>query len=115
MEKAKLPTCVHDQFHIVSEMVFMFSRTREHLSCWYKAVMKLLLERDDSVADLNDNDGRTPLSWAAEGGDEAVVKLLVERDDVAANSKDKNGRTPLWWAEEEEHEAIVRLLSLKLS
>jgi ankyrin repeat protein len=34
----------------------------------------------DVAADSKDEDGRTPLSWAARGGHEAVVKLLVERD-----------------------------------
>ncbi|KFZ00714.1 hypothetical protein V500_00962, partial [Pseudogymnoascus sp. VKM F-4518 (FW-2643)] len=53
-----------------------------------EAVVKLLVERDDVVADSKDKDGRTALSWAAESGHEAVVKLLVERDDVVADSKD---------------------------
>lgn len=52
--------------------------------------MKLLVEREDVMADLKDNHGRTPLMWAAESGHEAVVKLLVERDNVVANLKDKN-------------------------
>jgi len=38
-------------------------------------------------ADSKDEDGRTPLSWAAEEGHEAVVLLLVEREDVKADSK----------------------------
>ena len=60
---------------------------------------KLLSEiggNTDVSADSKDGKGRTPLSWAAEGGHEAVVKLLAERDDVAADSKDKWGRMPLW-------------------
>jgi hypothetical protein len=82
--------------------------------------VKLLVERDDVVADSKDDDGRTPLSWAAASGHdgfvcplverdedgtplswaawrghEAVAKLLVERDDVFADSKDKRSRTPL--------------------
>ncbi|KFX89694.1 hypothetical protein O988_08542 [Pseudogymnoascus sp. VKM F-3808] len=59
----------------------------------YKAVVKLLVERDDVVADMKDEYNRTPLSWAAENGHEAVVKLLVDRDDVVADSKDEYNRT----------------------
>jgi ankyrin repeat protein len=58
-------------------------------------VIKLLVKRDDVVVDLKDNDGRTPLSWAAERGHKAVIKLLVERDDVVVDLKDNDGRTPL--------------------
>ena len=63
-------------------------------------------------ADPNSEDfehGRTPLSWAAESGDEKVVGVLLKNGaDVA--SKDKNGRTPLWWATHMKHEALVRVL-----
>ena len=48
--------------------------------------------------DLNDDTGRTPLSWAAGAGHEAVVRLLVERDGVDVNSKDCGGVTSLMWA-----------------
>jgi hypothetical protein len=64
----------------------------------------------DVAADSKDEDGRTPLSWAAERGHEAVVKLLVERDDVAADSKDYYGRTPLSWAAGGGYEVVVKLL-----
>ena len=79
---------------------------------------RLLLEISrniDVTADSKDEDGRTPLWWAAAGGHEAVVKLLVERDDVTADSKDYDGRTPLWWAAARGHEAVVKLLRLKHS
>ncbi len=47
-----------------------------------EAVMRLLLARDSIDPDSKDNNGRTPLSWAAlswaaEEGREAVVKLLL--------------------------------------
>ena len=67
-------------------------------------------DRDDVEADSKDNEGRTPLSWAAGDGAEVVVKLLVDRDDVEADSKDNEGRTPLSWAAGEGHEAVVNLL-----
>jgi ankyrin repeat protein len=57
-----------------------------------------------------DENGRTPLSWAAENGLEAVVQLLLEaKADI--ESKDNNyGWTPLSWAAKNGHEAVVQLL-----
>ena len=57
--------------------------------------MKLLVERDNVVADLKDNSGWTPLLCAVWLRQEAVVKLLVKRDDVDANSKDNSSWTLL--------------------
>jgi ankyrin repeat protein len=56
---------------------------------------------------LKDNNGRTPLSWAAEGGDKAAVKVLLE-NGAELESKDNNGQTPLSWAAERGHEAVVK-------
>ncbi|KAF8421814.1 ankyrin repeat-containing domain protein [Tirmania nivea] len=61
-------------------------------------------------ADLHDDTGRSPLSWAAQKGHEAVVRLLLERNDVNVDAKDNRGRTPFSWAAGGGHEAIVRLL-----
>ncbi|EAW13604.1 ankyrin repeat domain-containing protein [Aspergillus clavatus NRRL 1] len=55
----------------------------------------LLLEREDLCADLPDQNGRTPLSWAAEYGELEAVKLLLQREDVDASSVDHDGLTPL--------------------
>ena len=60
--------------------------------------VRLLLERENVDADSKDNDGRSPLSWAAESEDEPIVRLLLERMDVEADSKDNNGDSPLSWA-----------------
>ena len=60
--------------------------------------------------ELEDESGRTPLSWAAGVGQEAVVRLLIERDDIDFNAGDYDGKTPLIWAAERGHEAVVRLL-----
>ncbi|KAH7132772.1 ankyrin repeat-containing domain protein [Dactylonectria macrodidyma] len=53
--------------------------------------------------------GWTPLSFAAESGQEAVVRLLLEKG-AAIESKDDNGCTPLSLAAKRGDEAIVRLL-----
>jgi hypothetical protein len=71
--------------------------------------VRRLLENEHN-ADSKDDNGRTPLSWAAGGGRETVVQLLVDRADVDADSKDNQGHTPLFWATMYGHEAVVRLL-----
>jgi hypothetical protein len=72
-------------------------------------VVKLLLEKGAEL-ESKDNDGRTPLSWAAKNGHKAVVKLLLEKG-AELESKDRvDGRTPLSWAAENGHSAVVKLL-----
>jgi len=73
-------------------------------------IAQLLLEREGVDANSKDEDGRTPLLWAADNGHEAVVQLLLEHEGVDANSKDEDGRTPLLWAAANGHEAVVQLL-----
>ena len=47
-----------------------------------KAVVKLLLVKDDVDPDSKDKGGRTPLLWATRNGHEAVVKLLIPMELV---------------------------------
>jgi ankyrin repeat domain-containing protein 50 len=56
-----------------------------------------------------DEDGQTPLLWAAQKGHEAAVKLLLERG-AELETKDKDGQTPLLWAAQNGDEAVVKLL-----
>jgi ankyrin repeat protein len=58
-------------------------------------VVKLLVELDDVDADLKDEYGQTPLSWAAWYGHGTVAKLLMEWNDVDAVSKDNQDGTLL--------------------
>jgi hypothetical protein len=83
-----------------------------HLTAYFgvEAVVKLLLDTGKVEADSKDNDGWTPLFWAADNGHEAIVKLLLDTGKVEADSKDEYGRTPLLVAAENGHEAIVKLL-----
>jgi ankyrin repeat protein len=58
-------------------------------------VNKLLLGRG-ADANSEDNNGQTPLLWAARGGYDAVVKQLLEKG-AAVDSKDSTyGWTPMF-------------------
>lgn len=53
-----------------------------------------LLDTGKAKVDSKDNDGRTPVSWAAEKGHAAVIKLLLETGKVEVDSKENLHR--LW-------------------
>ncbi|RYO90118.1 hypothetical protein DL766_002484 [Monosporascus sp. MC13-8B] len=59
---------------------------------------------------LEDDRRRSPLSYAAEKGNEAIVKLLLARTDIGPAAKDDSGRTSLSYAAEGGHESVMRLL-----
>jgi ankyrin repeat protein len=69
--------------------------------------VKLLLHTGNVDADSKNNDGQTPLSWAARNGHEAIIKLLLNTGNVNADSKDNDGRTPLRLTGRAGHEAVV--------
>jgi ankyrin repeat protein len=64
----------------------------------HEAIVKLLLQIGKVDVNSRDKSGRTPLSWAAEKGDETLVKLLLESGKVDVDSKNNSGQTPLFWA-----------------
>ncbi|KIW27808.1 uncharacterized protein PV07_07513 [Cladophialophora immunda] len=64
----------------------------------------------DYVIDGQHNDGQTPLSRAAEAGDENVVDTLLADKVVDINIRDHKGRTPLLLAAEGGHSKVVAQL-----
>jgi len=50
-------------------------------------VAQQLLEEGNANVDVKDNNGTTPLVWAAARGHEAIVRLLLE-NDANLDSKD---------------------------
>ncbi|MGB6065920.1 MAG: ankyrin repeat domain-containing protein [Desulfomonilaceae bacterium] len=62
-------------------------------------------------ADVNtrDQDGLTPLIWAAIQGHEEVVRVLLEQG-AALEAKNNNGDTALMWASVMGHKEVVELL-----
>ncbi|RIA79871.1 hypothetical protein C1645_798085 [Glomus cerebriforme] len=59
--------------------------------------------------DAQDEEGTTPLIYAACFAHEAVAFTLLEAG-AKVDAKDKNGWTPLIWAANSSHDAIVKLL-----
>ena len=57
-----------------------------------------------------DNEGWTPLHWAADKGHEACVARLLDAPEVNVNAKGEYGWTPLHSAAEKGHEACVARL-----
>jgi len=61
----------------------------------HKAVVKLLLARDNINPNSKDKFRATPLLLAAEYGSKAVVELLLIRDNVNLDPKSALKDTPL--------------------
>jgi len=73
-------------------------------------VVKMLLGREEVIPDKQDNDGRTPLSYAAEHGFEGAVGMLLGREEVDPNKPDNLRRTPFTYATCSAHEVVLTLL-----
>jgi hypothetical protein len=63
------------------------------------AIAQILLETKGVQPDLEDNDGRTPLSWALETGHLGLAKLLLKHG-ADINREDRKGKTPMAYAPE---------------
>ncbi|KIJ43796.1 hypothetical protein M422DRAFT_252698, partial [Sphaerobolus stellatus SS14] len=60
--------------------------------------------------DVKDQNGLTPLYWAAKYGHGEVVELLLKTGVVDPNVKDEHGFTPLHWAASNSHREVSELL-----
>ena len=84
-----------------------------------KSVLSYIIEQDNEgllalfiaagQANAQFQDGRGPLSYAAERGYKSVVTALTT-EGINVESKDTSGRTLLSWAVQKGYETIVRLL-----
>ncbi|KXX76648.1 Ankyrin repeat domain-containing protein 50, partial [Madurella mycetomatis] len=88
---------------IVKELLFSAAKKGD------EGVVQLLLDTGKAKVDSKDNNGRTPLSWAASNGHHTVAKLLLD-SGADPNSKDGNGRAPLLYAAENGHEDVIKRL-----
>jgi len=121
---------------VIRDLLMRDRVTAQRLLSWVVNLM-----RDGTDVNLQDNSGRTPLSWAAERGHETVIRELLMQDGVIAqygqtllswvvnlmvnlmrdetnvNLSDNSGRTPLSWAAERGHETVIRelLMSSKVN
>src|SRR5262249_48844431 len=109
--EAKVSACSQALF--VSKSFFGLPKrvTGQHLAAYFglKDILMTLLENGCN-ADSRDSFQRTPLSLAAQSGQDAVVKLLLANGRVDPDSKDSDGRTPLSLAAQSGHDAVVKLL-----
>ncbi|UKZ78952.1 hypothetical protein TrVFT333_006701 [Trichoderma virens FT-333] len=73
------------------------------------AVVEHFEEKEPTLLDARDADGRTSLSYAAEHGHDDIAQFLLAKG-ADAESGGKDGRTPLHWAALKGHSGIVRPL-----
>jgi uncharacterized protein (DUF1697 family) len=72
--------------------------------------VKLLLEKVPATAQVQNNNGATPMYIAAQNGHIETVDLLMEKAPATAEVQEINGLTPLHTAAQEGHLETVKLL-----
>jgi len=73
-------------------------------------VVRALLDQPGAKVDGKDDQGRTPLSWAAVYDRRSVVELLLDVGKANAACEDEDGQTPLYLAATYGSLAVVELL-----
>ncbi|XP_033107869.1 inversin-like isoform X2 [Anneissia japonica] len=72
--------------------------------------VRLLLEREASVINWQDYEGRTALHLAVADGSETIVQILIDVESSNVSALDNMFRTPLHWAAVLGHTKIVTML-----
>ncbi|KAF7118670.1 hypothetical protein CNMCM5793_008208 [Aspergillus hiratsukae] len=72
-------------------------------------LVEIIIQKDESLVNIDVGSGRTPLSWAAANGCEAIVKLLLKAG-ATPKTMDGSGGTPLSIAAMIGHQGVVKLL-----
>ena len=75
-------------------------------------IREYLLTVQGIEENLRDNDGRTPLSYAASNGRRDGVKILARRDRLDLRVPDSSGRTPRDWVILNGQEEVVQELKI---
>ncbi|KAF8369839.1 hypothetical protein HHK36_032138 [Tetracentron sinense] len=87
----------------------LYGRTALHYVASYHKygqecdVVKLLLEKDSSVAYIQDKDGRSPLHFAAGNGDNGVTEEIIRRYPDAVDLVDKGCQNAIHYCMSEGH------------
>ncbi|RGP71766.1 ankyrin repeat [Fusarium sporotrichioides] len=94
------------------------TKTHQTLLSWASAndkrdVVRRINDLYTVNPNLQDGDGDTPLSKAAERGNLSMVRLLLENSAVDVNSKNRDGSTPMSRAALHQHKNVVQLLAAK--
>ena len=76
------------------------------------AKVKAFLDSNPNLVNARDQNGQTPLHWAANKGHIRIVKMLVD-GGAKTDVKDNTGWTPLEYAEEMKKKDVVKFLRQK--
>ena len=76
----------------------------------HESTARTLIVEGKADVSAKDNDGLTPLHWAAVEGHKAMARTLIVEFKADVNAKDNDGWTPLHRAAAGGHQATARTL-----
>lgn len=75
-------------------------------------MVKLLINENNSVLNLQDNNGMTPLHLAIIGNHDSIVRTLL-RSGASASLRDNMGRLPIYYAMQQKNTKMTALLATR--